>query len=210
MPSNQPVKSTTHPVLGPGTAIYDNRGRTRLRRNVYVLMVPLGLFGIWLGRGDIASGSTLTGAAQALAGVILACYSLRAAWADSKRLANPVRLVIARDGFAVMPEDRPILWREIESVGDPRSPANDPRTLRVQLSDPDDFERSHSLPLWSRMILRFNRGDLVLGSGMAIPILNAQTLMHDQLTAFRRKGSATAAKPLDSRAQKARRTPRKR
>lgn len=108
MPSDQPTQSkTSHAVFGPGIAIYDNPGRTKLRLILWIAMVPLGIFGIWLGRGDLASGNTVLGIAQALGGVILAAYSVQAAVVDARRLANPIRPVIARDGFALVPGSPP-------------------------------------------------------------------------------------------------------
>lgn len=57
-------------------------------------MVPLGIFGVYLGRGDMASGSQLLGVAQAAGGVILAVWAIRAAvgrrQAESRAEDSPV------------------------------------------------------------------------------------------------------------------------
>lgn len=211
MPSEQPIESrTTHAVLGPGTALYDNRGRTQLRLIFWIAMVPLGIFGIWLGRGDVAAGNTVLGIAQALGGVILAGYSVPAAVVDVRRLSNPIRLVIARAGFALVPGNRTISWDEVVAIGDPRSSAGRPATLRVQLSDPADFAQRHALSPIDRLALRFNRGDLVLGSSTAMPVVRAEALMRKQLADFQALGSAHGTAPANVREPKARRSrPRK-
>lgn len=206
MASDQLIQAkTSHAVLGQGIAVYDNRDRTRLRLIVWIAMIPLGIFGIWLGHGDVAAGNTLLGIAQALGGVIVAAYSIQAAVVDFRRLAIPVRLVIARDGFALVPGDGTISWAEVEAIGDPRSPAGQPRTLRVHLSDPGDFQQRHALSPFARLALRFNRGDLLLGSGMAMPVVKAETLMRTQLADFRRLGSGQHAARLPARVRKGRR-----
>lgn len=207
MASDQPTQSkTSHPLLGPGIAVYDNRDRTRLRLVVWVAMVPLGIFGIWLGRGDAASGNTLLGIAQALGGVIVTTYSVQAAVIDFRRLAIPVRLVIARDGFALVPGDRTISWDEVEAIGDPRSPTGQPRTLRVRLADPGEFEQRHALSPFGRLVLRLNRGDLLLGSGMAMPVVQAESLMRTQLADFHRLGSGQGPAPVHAHERKGRRS----
>lgn len=194
MPSDQRIQSnTTHPVLGPGVALYDNRGRTRLRLVLWIVLIPLGLFGIWLGRGDLVSGSTLSGLAQALAGVIVATYAAQAAVGDVKRLMQPVRIVIARDGFALVPGKSAVSRDEVETISDPRNPDGYPRTLRVQLVDPAGFGRRHTLPPTERLWLRLNRGDLDLGAGTAMPVSNAERLMRRQLAEFHRLRSGRAA-----------------
>jgi len=211
VPADQPIESKTrHAVLGPGTALYDNRARTKLRLVLWIAMVPLGIFGIWLGRGDLAAGNTVLGIAQALGGVVLAAYSVQAAVVDARRLSIPIRLVIARDGFALVPGDLTVSWNEVESISDPRSPAGQPGTLRVQLSDPGEFKHRHPLSPIARLALRFNRGDLVLGSGMAMPVANAEALMRRQLTEFQGLGSTSSAAPMQAREQKGRRSRPKR
>jgi hypothetical protein len=211
VPSDQQTQSrTSHPVLGPGIAVYDNRGRTRLRLAVWIAMVPLGLFGVWLGRGDVAGGSTLPGIAQALAGFILATYSARAAVVDIRRLAIPIRMVVARDGLALVPGDRTITWDEVDSVRDPRAPEGQPRTLRIHLSNPGEFERQHALSIVARLALRVNRGDLLLGAGTAMPVVKAEALMRTQLADFRRRESASEHAPVRPRAARGRRPEHKR
>ena len=200
MPSDKPTQSKiNHAVLGPGIAVFDDRGRTRLRLLLWIVMVPLGIYGVWLGRGDVVTGSAVPGLAQALAGIILAGYSLRAAVVDVRRLSQPILMVIARDGFALVPGDRTISWSEVESVGDTRSPADQPRNLRVQLADPGEFVHRHHFSPLARLALRLNRGDLVLGSGMAMGVAKAQTLMRQHLADFHGPASARAAAPVRAR-----------
>jgi hypothetical protein len=194
LPSDQRIQSnTTHPVLGPGVALYDNRGRTRLRLVCWIVLIPLGFLGVWLGRGDVVTGSTLAGLAQALAGVIVIAYAARAALEDVRRLAQPVRIVIARDGFALVPGGYTVSWDEVETISDPRSRGGYPRTLRVQFVDPAGFRRRHTLSLIEWFWLRVNRGDLNLGDGTAMPVSDAERLMRRQLAEFHRRRQGLAA-----------------
>jgi hypothetical protein len=176
---------------------------------LWILCVPLGFYGVWIGRSDVASGNTVFGVAQALGGVILSAYSVVAAVLDARRLASPIRLVIARDGFALLPGTSTVSWNEVESVGDPRSPYGQPRTLRVQLTDPDEFRDRHGLSPVARLKLIFDRGDLVLGSGLAIPIPRAEALMRKALADFEGTESGRTAVPVRARESKARRSRRR-
>jgi hypothetical protein len=198
--SYQLIESETrHAVLGPGTALYDDRRRTKLRVILWIALVPLGIFGVLLGRGDLAAGATLLGIAEVLGGIVLVVYSVQAAVEDARRLSTPIRLVIARDGFALLPGDLTVSWNEVEAISDPGSPVGQPRVLRVQLSDPGEFKQRHSLSQIARLALRFNRGDLVLGSGMAMPVAQAEALMRSQLAEFQGLGSAHSTEPVQAR-----------
>ena len=190
-----------HPILGPGVALYDNRGRTRLRLVLWMVLIPLGLFGIWLGRGDVVSGNTLLGLAQALAGIVVVIYAIQAAIVDAKRLGQPVRLVGARDGFALVPGRGVVSWNEVEAIRDPRAPDGQPRTLRIQLMDPAEFRQKHTLLPTEMLWLRLNRGDLDLGDGTAMPVSDVQTLMRRRLAEFhgQRSGEAVGAPVRRSR-----------
>jgi hypothetical protein len=159
---------------------------------MWTVLVPLGLLGIWLGRGDMLSGSTLLGLAQALAGVIVITYAVLGAVEDAKRLGQPVRLVIARDGFALVPGKVVVSWNEVETISDPRNPGQ-PRSLRVQLLDPAGFRRQHTLPPAELLWLLLNRGDLDLGAGTAMPVSNAETLMRRRLAEFHSQRSGETA-----------------
>jgi hypothetical protein len=155
-------------------------------------MVPLGIAGLFMARSDLQDGNTLIGVAQAAAGVVLGVYAFLAARVDVKRLANPTRLVIARDGFELSTGIGPVRWDEVETVSDPRSPEGDPKNLRIQLEDPQGFAARQTLSQFSRLMLRINRGDLILGSGMAKPVASVETLMRKQLAEFRHSESAGA------------------
>jgi len=198
-----------HPILGPAVAINDDRRRTRWRAGFWVLMVPLGISGLFIGREDLAGGNSALGLAQILGAIVLAVYSLFAAVADLKRLRNPIRLLIARDGFELSTGDGPVSWDEVATICDPNSPVGDPRIVRVQLDDPAGFAERQSLSPIGRLMLRINRGDLVLGSGMATPILDIEALMRKHLADYLRSESAgpeaapqeatTRAKPIKGR-----------
>lgn len=222
MASARPEESKTrHRLLGPGVAIGDDRSRTRLRVLFDLFLVPVGILGMFLGSGDLAGGNAVLGVAQAAGGVIVALYGVRAAVVDGQRLVFSTRLVIARDGFELLPGPRPIpwlelfpsrhpiSWNEVESIGDPRAPAGQPRTLRVQLNNSEGFASREGLSVFARIMLRFNRGDLVLGSGMAVPIVRLETVMRKHLDEFR--GSTPDSAGAHERAREPkRRRPRKR
>jgi hypothetical protein len=172
---------------------------------MWAVLVPLGIVGVWLGRGDVASGSALTGLAQALAGVIVVSYSVLAAVEDARRLSEPIRFIVARDGFAFVPRGHTVSWGEVDTIRDPRFPEDQPRTLRIHLADPSEFERRHSLTPFARLALRFNKGDLVLGSGISMPIPKAEDLMRQKLADFRRVGSAQTTPPAAAHGPRGRR-----
>jgi hypothetical protein len=220
--SDHPIESkTSHPVLGAGVAIYDDTGKTRLRLMLEICLVPLGIFGVFLGTGDIAHGSQLTGSAQAAAGVLVALYGLRTAVVDRQHMADPVRLVIARDGFELFPGRRatarletfpsacPISWAEVASVGDKKFATN-PRAVRVQLEHPRDFSERHGLSTFARLYLRFNKGDLVLGSNMAMPNVKVEGVMQKRLAEYRGAGPAGVSIHAAAVGARGRRPPRKR
>lgn len=216
MASVQPSESKTrHPVLGPAVAIHDDRRRTWWRLGFEIAMLPLGLAGLAMARGDLASGNTLIGVAQAAGALIVAVWGILGAKTDVKRRLNPIRLVIARDGFELSTDKGPISWDEVATISDPRSPAGDPKNLRVQLDDPRGFAERHALSPFARVMLRVNKGDLILGSGMARPVATVETMMRRQLAEFRRSGSDGSGsfaegKPARARAPKGRRPVRKR
>jgi hypothetical protein len=178
-------------------------------------MLPLGLAGLAMARGDLASGNTLIGVAQAAGAVIVAVYGIVCAKVDVKRRLNPIRLVIARDGFELSTDKGPISWDEVATISDPRSPAGDPKDLRVQLDDPRGFAERYALSPIARVMLRVNKGDLVLGGGMAKPVVTVEAIMRRQLAEFRHSGSdgsgtSAEGKPARARAPKGRRPARKR
>jgi hypothetical protein len=203
--SVQPSESKTrHPALGPAVAIHDDRRRTWWRLCFEIAMLPLGLAGLAMAKGDLEAGNTLLGVAQAAGAVVLAVYGLLAARIDVKRRSNPIRLLIARDGFELSTSQGPISWDEVATISDPRSPAGDPRNLRVQLDDPRGFAERHALSPFARLMLRVNRGDLVLGSGMAKPLATVETMMRRQLAEFRHPGSDGSGSSAESKPERAR------
>lgn len=222
MASDRPIESKTrHPVLGPAVAIYDDRSRTWWRLGFWIFLIPVGVFGVSLASGDIAKGDVAIGVAQATGGVVLTLYSIRAAVVDAQRLANPVCLLVARDGFELFPGRRripwfelfpsrhPISWNDVESIGDLKYP-DQPRALRLQLEDPHGFAERQALGPLARIMLRVNRGDLVLGGGMAMPIAKVEGLMRRQLVEFRRPASTPASTAAHHSAPRNRRPSRTR
>jgi hypothetical protein len=197
VPSDRPTQTrTNHPVLGPGVGLYDDHSRTRMRLTLWITLVPLGFFGIWIGHSDLGSGATPLGVAEIVGGAVLAVYSALTALVDARRLRTPICLVIARGGFAMLPGDRTVAWDEVETISDPRSTAGKPGTLRVQLASPNEFERRHGLSPYARLALRYNRGDLILGGGTLMPVVEAEALMRTRLAESREAGSSPAVVPV--------------
>jgi len=208
--SDQPSESRMrHPTLGPALAIHDDRRRTRWRLGFWILMIPLGITGIFIGRGDLDSGNTTLGYAQIAGAIVLAVYAAVAAATDFQRARSAIRLFIAKDGFELSTGDGPISWDEVATISDPHAPNGDPKIVRVQLDDPQGFPGRQSLSPYGRLMLTINRGDIVIGSGMAKPVLEVETLMRKQLAEFLRAESAgpeaaapstaARAKPVRSR-----------
>jgi hypothetical protein len=167
-------------------------------------MLPLGLAGLAMASGDLTSGNTLLGVAQAAGGLIVAVYGLMGAKIDVKRRLNPTRLLIARDGFELSTGDGPISWDEVATISDPRSPAGEPKNLRVQLADPRGFAERYALSPFARVMLRVNKGELVLGGGMARPVATVETMMRRQLAEFRRPGSDGIGSSAEGKTERAR------
>ncbi len=198
MPSEKPTQSKiNHEVLGPGIAIYDNHRRTVWRRIGFVLLVLLGVVDIvWLARVDLMHGDTLLGGAEVAGSLAIIVYSLHSVVADTLRLRSDIRLVVARGGFALLPPGLPVSWSEVESIGDPKSPAGDPRFIRVELKDPADYEKRHGVTLVGHLNMLYNRGTLILGSGMSIPLKDVEALMRSQLAEFRGVAAGVATAPV--------------
>ncbi len=207
MAAEEAVESeTSQPGPERSVVIYDDRRQSKIRMWFEIVLVPLGILGMAMGRGDLAGGSMLLGTGQVAAAVIVAGYGLRASILDSRRLKSPIFLTIARDGFEFLPGRRrmpwlesvppqKITWAEVATVSDPKAPEGDPRNLRIQLDDPAGFADRHELSLFARLLLRFNQGDLVLGGGMAKPVAEVERLMRKQLVEYRglRSASSNAA-----------------
>jgi hypothetical protein len=167
-------------------------------------MVPLGLAGLAMASSDLSSGNTLIGVAQAAGAVVVAVYGIISARIDLKRRSRPALLLIARDGFELSTGPGPVSWDEVATIGDPRSPDGDPKNLRVQLDDPIGFADRQGLSPVGRLMLRVNRGDLVLGSGMALPVATVEAMMRKQLSEFHHSESDGTGSPSESGAKRIR------
>lgn len=193
-----------HPILGPAIAIHDDARRTWWRLGFEIAMVPLGLAGLAMASSDLSSGNTLIGVAQAAGAVVVAVYGIISARIDLKRRSRPALLLIARDGFELSTGPGPVSWDEVATIGDPRSPDGDPKNLRVQLDDPIGFADRQGLSPVGRLMLRVNRGDLVLGSGMALPVATVEAMMRKQLSEFHHSESDGTGSPSESGAKRIR------
>ena len=110
--------------------------------------------------------------------------------------------MIARDGFELFPGHGPVSWNDVDDVSDPRAPDGQPRTLRVQLHSPRGYAEGHGLSLAARLMLWLSRGDLVLGTGMAMPVADAERLMRKRLFEFQNPGVAAGEHPVSKAALK--------
>ena len=182
----QAVSTTSnHPLLGPSVAIHDDRARSRGNLLLGLACICLGPVGIYFGGPDLARGSTELGVAYLAGGAFLLIYGLWLTFLTANRLRHPVTLLVGRGGFEAAGSG-PVRWDEVATISDPASPPGQPRVVRVQLVDPDDFaERRHLGPV-ARKLLQFRQNDLVLGRSMAMPVADVQALMRTYLAEFRR------------------------
>ena len=198
-----------HPDLGPSVAIHDDRSHTLGNIFLGLACLCLGPAGVYMGSGDLAGGSAVLGWAYVAGGVVLFLYGARMAFLAVARVRHRTVLVVGRDGFEAARGDGPVGWDEVATISDPASPPGDPRMVRVQLIDPDDYVSRHALGLVSRYMLRVHQDDLFLGRDMAMPVADVQALMRKRLAEFGRlahdeageeaSGSAKSAAPRGRR-----------
>jgi hypothetical protein len=202
-----------HPVLGPAVSIYDDRRQARASLFLYVAFFFLGILGVLLGQGDLHGGSAALGWAEIAGGAFLSLYSVRAAFIATRRLGQPIALVVGRDGFEYARGNGPVGWEEVATIGDPAAPPAKPRMLRVQLADPQNYVHRHALSPVDDILLRVHRNDLYLGNGTRMSVAAVQAMMNKRLAEFRRGGPDPVAAPASSprtRAPRGRRPPRRR
>jgi hypothetical protein len=196
------IESTplNHPVLGPSLSIYSDRRQALAGLFLDLAFMCVALIGFLLGMGDLTGGSSdasglrlppILGLAQILAAIVVAAWAIRAGWQAVGRIRNPASVIVGRDGFQFQSGDGPVGWDEVDSVGDSRYPDDQPRSLRVRLSDPAEYRRRHSLSPVGLVIARLNRGELVLGHDTVMPINTLQALMRKRLAEF--QGSSPVA-----------------
>jgi hypothetical protein len=197
----RPVESTplNHPVLGPSLSIYSDRRQALAGLFLDLAFLCVALVGFLLGAGDLTgsnpqnAGFTLPpilGLAQILAAFVVAGWAIRAGWHAVGRIRNPASVIVGRDGFQFQAGDGPVSWDEVDSIGDFRYPDDQPRSLRVQLSDPAEYAKRHSLSPVGLVIARLNRGELALGHDTIMPIDALQALMRKRLAEFNGEGPA--------------------
>jgi hypothetical protein len=193
-----------HPVLGPAVSVYDDHRQALGVVFLYAAFFCLGILGVVLGISDLGGGTAALGIAEVPGGTFLSLYSVRAAFIATRRLGQPIALVVGRDGFQCARGNGPVGWDEVESVGDPSAPPDRPRMLRVQLVDPQDYVRRHALSPFAVIELRVHHNDLYLGNSTKMPVAAIQALMNERLAEFRRVANGAAA-PKPTRAPKRRR-----
>jgi len=217
MASRQPAVAapTNHPQLGPSVSITDDRSKSRGNLLLGLTCLGLGPVGVLFGSGDLASGSTLVGFAFAGGGAFLFVYGAFLALGPARRLRNPVALLVGRDGFQLAGEE-PVAWDEVATVSDPASPPGEPRIVRVQLIDPDDYVVRHHLGWLARQSLRMHGCDIFVGRDMAMPVAEVEALMRRRLAEHRRSSlgvaessDSPADSPADNPARPSRRKSRR-
>jgi hypothetical protein len=189
---SEPIK---HPVLGPADAILDDRTHTLGSLFFGLLCMALGPLGVWMGSGDLAGGSDVMGWFFVGGGVIVFLYGFRLVIGTATRLQHGAALIVGREGFEAPGGVGPVLWDEVATISDPASAPGDPRTLRVQLVDPDDFVVRHRLGVFDRYMFRVHQNDLFLGRDMAMPVSDVQALMRRRRAEFGRLGHDGMAEP---------------
>lgn len=223
MASDRQTESTpvTHPVLGPAVQLYSDPRQSWGTLFLDLAFLCVALLGFVLGFGDMSGGTAsnvggltlppILGLAEILGAIVIAAWAIRAGSLAIRRIRRPVVLVVGRDGFEYLAGNGPVGWDEVESVGDRNSPDDQPRTLRVQLSDPGEYSRRHSLSPIDRTLSLLARGDLVLGHETIMPLGKVQALMRQRLEEFRGIGGSrvTISPAALNRAPKRRSQPRR-
>jgi len=210
-----------HPVLGPAVEIYSDRRQSWGTLSLDLAFLCVALLGVVLGYGDLSGGTTsnvgnltlppILGLAEIAGAAVIAAWAVRAASLAIARIRRPALLVVGRDGFEYLAGNGPVGWDEVESVSDPSSPDEQPRTLRVHLNDPDDYARRHNLSQIGRIVSLLSRGDLVLGREAIMPVDKVQALMRKRLAEFRGDQSIDpiSAAPVSRRPARRHHAPRK-
>jgi hypothetical protein len=194
--SDRQTESTpvNHPVLGPAVEIYSDRRQSWGTLFLDLAFLCVALLGFVLGAGDLTGGTSsvgsltippILGLAEIAGAAVVAAWAIRAAWRAIGRIRGPAFLVVGRDGFEYLAGNGPVGWDEVESVSDANSPDEQPRALKVQLKDPGDYARRHSLSPIDRAFSLLTRGDLVIGHETIMPVAEVQALMRKRLTEFR-------------------------
>jgi hypothetical protein len=183
--------------------------------------ICVAVLGVVLGSGDLSGGTSsklgnseltpLLGLAEIGGSILITGWAIRTAALAIGRIRNPIVLVVGRDGFEYQAGAGPVGWDEVETVSDPGAPDAQPRNVRVQLSDPDDYLRRHNLSPVDRAVFLLARRDLILGRDTIMPVEKVQALMRQRLAESRglverRTGISAAAEP---RRQKRRAHPAK-
>jgi hypothetical protein len=221
--SDRQTESTpvNHPVLGPAVEIYSDPRQSWGTLFLDMAFLCVALLGFVLGFGDVSGGTTsnvvnltlppILGLAEIVGAAVIAGWAIRAGSLAIGRIRRPAFLVVGRDGFEYLAGKGPVSWDEVDSVSDPNSPDEQPRTLRVHLNDPGDYARRHSLSPIDRAFSLLTRGDLVLGHETIMPLGKVQAMMRKRLEEFRGiGGSSVSISPAAlSRTPKRRPRPRK-
>jgi hypothetical protein len=194
--SERQTESTAvkHPVLGPAVEIYCDRRLSWGALFLALAFLCVALLGFILGAGDLSGSSSdvvgltlppILGLAELAGAAVVAGWSLRSAGLAIGRIRGRPLVVVGRDGFEYLAGDGPVSWDEVESISDPGSPDEQPRTLRVQLKDSGDYARRHALSPIGRVIALVSRGDLVIGRDTIMPMAEVQALMRRRLVESR-------------------------
>ena len=206
MASGRQIESTPtrHPVLGPAVIIYSDPRRSWGTLFLDLALVCVALLGFFLGAVDLqGAGSDIgglamppvLGLAEIAAAFVVAGWAIRAATGAIGRIRHPGSLIVGRDGFEYLAGNGPVGWDEVESVSDPSSPDGQPRVLRVQLSDPDEYARRHHLSPIGRLVSMLNHRDLVFGHEAVMLVVAMQALMRERLAEFRGIGDSSSDVP---------------
>lgn len=210
MASGPPTVSTptNHPVLGPSDAILDDRSHSLGGVFLYAAFTLIGFLGIVLGINDSLSpgasaampiGGPTLGVLEIGGGIVVAIYAMRVVVAAFRRYRQPMTIVIGQDGFDYIFGNGPVMWDEVDTISDPYSPADQPKAVKVQVSDVDAYMTRHNLSALARLEMRFNKWDLSLGRDTIMPVVEVQNLMRKRLAEYRRLQHDDSAAPQPAR-----------
>ena len=181
-PTRVATEPVEHPELGASTAYLDNR---RLTTRAFVLSfvwMGIGLFGTYMANGDIRGGDSL-GYFFMLAGLILILYGMAEFRTAMVRFREPIRLVIAENGFAFADGPGVIAWGEVAVVDFETSTRQaEPLGIRLRIREPQDFiERRPDMKGSAKRSLIHNEGWMRVGTGYVAPLEDVLAAMKEHL-----------------------------
>jgi hypothetical protein len=147
----------------------------------------------------------LLGLAEIAGSIVIAVWGLRAFIINVRMFRDPVLVVVGRDGFDFTFGHGPVMWGEVETIGDPGARGGTPGALRVYFSDPKDYEDRHDLSAFDRLMMRLSKDSITLATTNILPVDQLEKLMLKRLQEYRHPQTVRAASSGSSSPKAARR-----